>query len=386
MRILLIHNYYQRRGGEDVYFDLLSDLLQKDGHTIFKFTKHSKNISSMYDKTKTATGLYTNPGIIREVDEIVHKFKPDIAHCNNIYPLITPAVYFALRKNNIKILQTIHNYRFMCPKGHLFRNDKICDLCVKKQFALPAIVYKCYHNSYNASFHFAASHFFYNLRNYQKAIDHFIFTSTFTKNYYLEHTNIPESKAHIIPYCIQTDTTPSGKKSNHYLFAGRLSPEKGVLQLLQIFSQMPNQKLIVVGDGPLKNQVLKYKQENITVLPFASHDDVMELMRNARFTIIPSLWYETGPLVMIESMAKSTPVITPNYGSFTDTVSDGINGIEFQANNLEDLKEKIAYSTKIVDSSYSQMSNQALKTYNKMFTPAIHLKQLNKLYIHAAEN
>ena len=225
MKILLIHNKYKYRGGEEVYIENLISLLKKEGHIVITYFKDSRDIKLFTDKLKIAFGLFWNPIINKELTRLIKYNKPDIAHFNNIYPLIGATAYRVCRNNKIPIVQHIHNYRFMCAKGFLFRNGKVCELCVDSKISFFSVIYGCYHNSRLASLFFNIASFFNNILGTFRLIDKFVFPSEFTKKYYIRKIDLPKNKVIVIPYFINTMMKRIAlmEKKDYFLFVGRLS-------------------------------------------------------------------------------------------------------------------------------------------------------------------
>ena len=312
MKVLLIHNYYQFWGGEDTYVTSLQKLLTENGHAVILYTKDSKNIKTIWDKIKAGLGLFWSPQVAKELREIIKREKPDVAHFNNIYPLIGATSYHICKKNKIKIVQTIHNYRFMCPKGILFRDGKICELCVKKKFFSPAIRFGCYHGSRLASLFYSFAFFIHKNLGITSSIDTFIFPSKFTQQYYEKNLKIPRSKSVYLPYFVDLKVPKKQvKREDWYLYVGRLSEEKGIIQLLDIFKTMPGYMLKVIGEGPLREKVSSYsKYKNIRILNHIDRNKLISFYRKTRALIIPSLWNEVLPIVLVEALFLGTPIIT----------------------------------------------------------------------------
>jgi glycosyltransferase involved in cell wall biosynthesis len=313
MKILIIHNFYQEWGGEDTYVTSLKKLLEENGHQVYLYSKDSKNIKTIWDKIKTGIGLFYNPWVKKELEKIIKDFKPDVAHFHNVYPLIGATAYRVCKKYKIPIIQHIHNYRFMCPKGILFRNGKICELCLHKKFPFWAIIYGCYHRSRLASLFFSLSFFIHKKIGTFNLIDKFIFPSEFTRNYYLKHLKVDKQKTYLLPYFVDIPKkidTKSFKENNYFLFVGRLSEEKGIIELLNTFKDLQQHKLLVIGDGPLRVEVEKYKiYKNIKVLGFKPKNEIFTYIKKAKAVIISSLWYEVLPNVLIETILLSKSLI-----------------------------------------------------------------------------
>ena len=377
MKILLIHNFYQYYGGEDIYVTSLKRLLENNGHKVYLYFKDSKNIKTFWDKIKTTIGFFYNPQVKKELAEIIKEFKPDIAHFNNIYPLISPISYRICKQYSIPIVQHIHNYRFMCPKGILFRNKKICELCLHKKFPLYSIIFGCYHKSHLASLFFSiASYYNRHIRTFD-LINSFIFQAKFISNNFINETKIDISKSEILPHFVPSTNFYLNKKKNFFIYVGRLSEEKGVIELLEVFKTINNIKLIVIGDGPLKKHISVYKKyKNIKIINFLKRNKILELMSKAKATIIPSLFYETGPFTLMESYSVGTPVIAPKLGVFIDKVV--YTGLLYEKGS-DNLKRSIFYLHKNKD-KIKQMSKNSRKEYIKMYTEMNHLNILIKIY------
>lgn len=382
MKILLVHNYYQYYGGEETYFHSLTKLLRKKRHKVILYTKDSKNIKTFWDKVKTGIGLFWNRGVEKELSQIIKEQKPDVAHFNNVYPLIGITAYRVCRRSGIPIIQHIHNYRFMCPKGILFRNGKICELCVGKNLPFYSIFFGCYHGFHLASLFFSFSFFLHKTVGAFNLIDKFIFPSEFTKNYYLKNLDIPKRKIAVIPYFIDNEEKKirEVKKKEHFLFVGRLSEEKGIIQLLEVFKTLPKRKLVVIGDGPLRKEVASYKKyKNIAFVGFLSRDKILPYTQQAQAIIIPSLWYEVLPFVLLETANYNTPLLIPDNENFKLIVkgiknSDRINYYRF--GDLNNLKNKIiAFNQNRAELKGSKIVRQIFN-----YTTENHYAALLKLY------
>lgn len=393
MRVLLIHNYYQLRGGEDIYVDSLYKLLKDNGHDVYLYKKQSTDIkNNLISKAKVAFGMFYNHKVKKELSETIKVFHPDVAHFHNIYPLITPVAYDICKKFSVPIVQTIHNYRFMCPKATLFRDGNICEECLGKRFFYPAIKYGCYRGSRVQSAIFAFSSYYHDLRKQIRLIDRFIFPAKFTRNYFIKHLHIPKKKTTVIPHFIENNFVVNNKEKtkktpkDYFLYVGRLAEEKGIIELIELFRKIPSAKLVVIGDGPLKKKImLCTKFKNIIFYQFQDRETISKFMKNALVTIIPSLYYEVGPLVLLESYSNKTPVIVPNIGVFKERVINGITGYFYDFNNFNDLKDKLDIFLKN-KKSVRMMKSSIFKLYKNEYSQKTHLKKLIKVYYDTKNN
>jgi len=317
MKILLIHNYYQYPSGEDTYFESLKELLIKNDNQVKTYTRNNKQLRSFDDKVKTSTGLFYNLKTKNELGKIIKSFKPDIAQIQNIYPLISPTVYHVLHKHKVPIIQRISNYRLLCPKGILFRDNKICKLCINKRFKYPSIIHDCYQQSRIASFIFSSSLYYHQLIKSFDLINHFVFPTKFVRDLHLKYLPIPKRKTVIIPTFTNINETKPNISikplfNRYYLYVGQFNEQKGIIDLLEQFKDTPKKNLICIGDGPLKNQVLKYqKYPNIKIINWQSRTSLVTYYKKAKAVIIPSKWYDPLPNVLVEALSLNKAVIMP---------------------------------------------------------------------------
>lgn len=385
MRILLIHNYLALRGGEDVMFDSLINLLKQKGHSIVTYTKRSSEIEGKLSlKLKTAAEMFVNRQVKRELQDIISQFKPQITHVSNIFPLLTPLIYPLIKSFKVPIIQSIHSHRLLCPKSTLFRNGKICTLCIKKRFKYPSIIYGCYHNSRTASFFLNSSFIYHRMADKLNLIDKFIFPAKYARDLHTKYLSIPRKKTVIIPNFIEEeylDLKPA-EKSNSFLFVGRLSEEKGILNLLEIFSTLPEIKLIAIGNGPLLNNVLKYKKyKNISIKINLQKKEIYGYMKKALCTIIPSApLYEFGPLVLIESFANGTPVLVPEAGVFKERVINNKTGFFYDSGNYEDLRDKVVEISNYKSNNFNKINSNILEEFENKYTTNVHYRLLLRSY------
>ena len=313
MKILLVHNDYLYKSGEETYVDSLRDLLSNKGHIVYLFRKKSSSILSLKSKIKTAIGLFWNPSIEQELCQVIETFRPDIVHLNNIYPLIGATLYYVTKRYNLPIVQTVHNYRLMCPKGTMYRNNMTCTLCVHKPLPFWSILFNCYHGSRLASFFYATAYYYHHLRGGYKLIDKWIFPSEFTEKLYMKERSYIRNKSVYIPYFIprisETTVLPTIPK-HYFLYIGGFSENKGILNLLQFFCANNEHRLIVFGSGYLQLKVNSYnKYPNIVVKGYTNKKKLFEYIRGSSGVIVPSLWYEVLPFVIIEALQNNKPVV-----------------------------------------------------------------------------
>lgn len=376
-----------------MYFDSLVELLRRNGHQVQTYTADNKALfkglalENIRTKVQTAISIYWNKKVADDLAELISRFKPNIAHINNIYPQLGPTVYRILKRHKIPIIQTVHNYRLLCPKGVLFKHSKVTQPCINNRFLLNCLQNKCYRDRYLDSLVFSTAHLLH--YRYLKSfalIDAFIFPSQFARDLHLTHLSLPPNKLHVIPYFVNLPQRNNTKQStqidcDYFLFVGHLNEVKGILPLLKLWQTLPsNIKLVVVGSGPLEKQVAQFnKYPNIDIRGRLPREEVLELMKSAIATVFPYLSYETGPQVLFESYAYRTPVLAPYFGSFIERVKEAKTGFFYRYNNWQDLKEKIVFTHKNT-AAMDKMRAAAFLEYKDSYTPALHYEKLAKLY------
>jgi len=381
MKVLLVHCFYQFRGGEDNYFDSVQKLLRKNGQQVIAYSKDNRHLQSVFQKILVALGLFFSPLVALELSQIIRRERPNVAHFGNLYPAIGDTAYWICRWYKIPIIQRVPSFRYLCPKATLYRNNQMCELCTGKNFKTPAILYGCYSNSRLGTVFFVISQYFHRLIGSYKQAAVYIFQAEFVRDYFLQKTSIPRSKTVVLRHFVPTTSLskPISQKQS-FIYVGRLAEEKGILQLIQVFKQLPNSRLTIVGTGPLEKEVRLFtRAKNLRYYGQLTRQRVLKEMRNSIATIIPSRWYETGPFVLMESFSVGTPVIAPNFGVFINQVKDNYDGVLFDLNSLNSLKEKIRYLDQNIKIA-AKMGKNAYTTFEEHYTENYHYEELVKTY------
>lgn len=386
MRILLIHNFYQWGGGEDEYVKALNKLLTERGHDVYLYSKDSKTIRTPLDKLNTAIRITNNDKTYRQLNRIIEQFKPEIAQLQNVFPLIGSAAYDICRNKGIPMVQRISNYRFLCPKGTLYRNNAICTMCVNKIFPFPAIRYGCYHQSPAATLLLSTNLYLQKRKALLQSLQAYVFPSAFIRDLFKKELSIPENKLFIIPTFIENTPLQNRIKENFFVYAGRLSEEKGIRFLLKVFATLPHLNLVIIGDGPLRKEAESYKNYgNIKVMGHLSTTNVADYMGRALATIIPSTCYDVLPHTLIESYRQGTPVIAPLLGSFPSLVIQSKTGFLYTPESGADLRKYLLYvhSHKELIAS---MSPGIRNIFEQQYLPSNHYESLMNIYSSLGNN
>jgi len=345
MRILVVHNYYQQLGGEDTIFSTEADLLESYGHEVYRYTIHNDQVESMGTITLAKSTIW-NKGTYKKIRTFIQEKRPQIAHFHNTFPLISPAAYYAAKDEGIPVIQTLHNYRLLCPNGLFFRDGKVCEDCIGKPLPLPGIIHGCYRGNRVASAAVASMVKFHDLKGtWTNAVDVFIAYSYFALQKFIEG-GIPKDKLQFKTNFLHPAPTPGSGQGGYGLFVGRLSPEKGLQTILSAWKTLGHKiPLKIAGDGPLAPLVQAAVQETPDVewLGRRSMAEIYTLMGEASFLIFSSEWYETFGRVAIEAFAKGTPVIGAKIGAITELVQPMQTGLHFEPGNSKDLVKQVEW-------------------------------------------
>ena len=342
MNILVAHNYYIQRGGEDSVFENEIKALKDAGHNVIKYSRHNDETkkSGFIKRILFFFEAINSKKTIKDLKDIIKKNKIDIAHFHNTFPLISPSIYRFLRKNHIKIVQTIHNYRFLCPNGLFYTKNKICTLCKDGKY-FNCVKNKCYKDSNIFSF------LYYliiklNRKVFKNSINGFIALTEFTKNIFIE-SGFKKEKIYIKQNGFYDTQIKRMNSKGYFLFLGRLSQEKGIDFLLESFTKLPDFRLKIAGISDNINQLKeKYKYyQNIDFLGFVSGEQKDLLIAEAIALLVPSIWYENYPISIVEAFRSGIPVIGSNIGGIPYIITDNQNGYIFETNNFDDFRQNI---------------------------------------------
>ncbi|MBO7223525.1 MAG: glycosyltransferase family 4 protein, partial [Kiritimatiellae bacterium] len=346
LRILLVHNRYKLRGGEDSVFEAERDMLIAGGHTVQVYEVTNDSIGENTSKIKLFLNTIWNKTSYKTILKIIAEFKPDVVHCHNTFPLISPSIYYACDKAGVPVVQTLHNYRLTCLNGYLFREQEcaLCERCLGKS-PIRGIFKKCYRNSFSASATVAAMlmvHRF--LGTYRKKVTKFIALTDFGKNIFSKF--LPADKITVKSNPIPAILTAPAIKTKQVIFAGRLSPEKGADTLIKAWISLPNKygfTLKIIGDGAEKEKLEKLASEDssISFVGVLPKSKTIEQMSSSMLLISPSKCSETFGLAPVEAMSIGTPVLISDVVNLFPIVQDKISGRYFKAGSAEDLAEKL---------------------------------------------
>lgn len=384
MKIVHCHNFYQQAGGEDQVFDDETRLLESHGHEVIRFVRHNDAIKQM-TPLAAAVGTIWNRQASAELRQVIRRTQPALVHFTNTFPLISPAAYYAARKEGVKVVQSLHNYRLICPNALLLRNGKPCEDCLGKAVPWPAVRHACYRNDRRATTVLAAMLGFHRaLGTWNRMVDLFIALTEFSRDKFIQG-GLPAEKIVVKPNFIRVDPGLGDGSGGYAVFVGRLAPEKGIDTLLGAWSKYNlDLPLTILGDGPLAEAVRQAAQANprIRWLGHQSADRVLEIVGAAKFLLLPSVWYEGLPKIIVEAFSRGTPVIASNLGAMTELIEHGRTGLLFRAGDAAALAGAINNATRD-EAVLAEMRLAARQKFEQKFTAEANYQMLMSAYRRA---
>jgi len=388
MRVAIIHNTYRNAGGEDLVAREEARLLLDKGNEIREYWRSNNEIESNVENLKLPFQVVWAKNAIRDIDCLIQDFKPDVLHFHNTWLMISPGAYWISKRHGIPVVQTLHNYRIICPNAKLVRNGKPCELCIGKTLPFPGILFGCYRTSILQSLLVGGMiTFHHSLKTWKKKVDVYIALTEFAKRKFIE-AKIPEGKIVVKPNFVHPDPGLKDNNGSYALFIGRLSSEKGLQTLVNAWRKLHNIPLKVIGDGPLMGEIRSLvEKENLKWVEITGQlpqERIFSFIKKARFLVFPSLWYETFGRVVTEAFACGTPVISSNLGAMTNIVEDRKTGLHFEAGNPEDLAAKVEWAWSHSE-RMQEMGREARSEYEVKYTAELNYKMLMDIYQTAIE-
>jgi glycosyltransferase involved in cell wall biosynthesis len=333
MKILVAHNRYQQASGEDAVVAEEVRMLQQRGHSVHRYTVDNDGITGAWQQAAAAARSFYSLPVSREISNLLASFRPEILHVHNFFPTISPAIYFVAGRYRVPVVQTLHNYRLLCASAMLFRDGRPCEDCLVGRSFLPGVMHACYRGSRVGSAIVGASASVHSaMGTWKNRIDRYIALTQFAAQK-LGSYRVPVEKIRIKPNFVPDHGCGQGQGS-FALFVGRLSTEKG-LETIIAADRRGHLPLPVhmAGDGPLFAEVERAcarPGSRLVYLGRLSRSQVVEQMKSATVLLVPSLWYEGFPMVMVEALSLGLPIIASRIGGLPEIVHDGHSGLLFE--------------------------------------------------------
>lgn len=383
MRLLVAHNKYTQAGGEDEVFRNETLLLRGAGLEVHEYVEDNARISEM---SLVAVGLNTiwSESSRLKLRSELQRVRPDLVHFHNTFPLISPAAYAACADERVPIVQTLHNYRLLCPAATLFRDGSVCQDCLHQKSKWPAIWHRCYRDSLLGTSTLVAMLAIHSwLKTYQKQVARFIALTEFSRTKFIEG-GLPSAKISVKPNFVITDPGPPSGQRKFALYVGRLVPEKGLRLLLEAWRKLPdNIPLRIIGEGPMREQleaeIGALDHESIQLVGGLPKSEVIAAMHQARFLVFPSGWFEGFPMTLVEAFACGLAIIASRLGSMAEIVTDGVTGLQFTPGDANDLADKVRWAWSHPE-EMQEMGNAGRREYETKYTPERNLEMLLNIY------
>lgn len=363
MKILLANKFYYRRGGDCIYTINLEELLKAHGHEVAVFAmQHPENLPNRWSRfwpseieirsssniMETLVRPFGSREVKRKFREIVEAFRPDVVHANIIHTHLSPVIMEIAKERGIRTVWTMHEYKLLCPRYVCLRNGEVCELCFRHGGSqrwhdlLHCIGHKCMKGSvaYSLVGYMEALH--WSTSRLRDMTDVFICPSQFMADI-MVRGGFPASKMKVVSHYIDTEKCNgvTYEKGDYYCYFGRLSEEKGLRTLIRAANKVPEHRLVVVGDGPMRSELENMAKGHIRFIGAMGWDGLKQIVGRARFTVVPSEWYEVGPLTAMESLCLGTPVLGARIGNIPSLIDEPTTGLTFESGNTDDLESKI---------------------------------------------
>ena len=391
MKIVLVHNTYQQPGGEDAAFWNECNLLTQGGHEVVVYRRSNHDVSqyvSLRQLTLAKRTIWASD-TRKEFQQLLRQEKPNLVHVHNTFLMVSPSVYWACHDLQVPVVQTLHNYRLICPGATFFRDGKVCEECLEHG-VWRSVRYGCYRKSRPATATVAAmltTHRF--LGTWSRLINCYLALTEFARQKFTAG-GIPPDKIFVKPNFVDPDPGVGKGQRCYALYVGRLSPEKGLRTLLAAWARLGVAvPLHIVGDGPMQTELADYVRHhrlaNVVFQGSLTWDQAMAAMKGALWLLFPSECYEGLPMSVIEAFACGTPVIASRMGSMQSLISDGSTGLHFTPGDADDLARKAEWAWTHPE-DMAEMGKQARGEYQARYTPASNYKMLLDVYRLAIHN
>lgn len=383
MKVVIVHNAYQHKGGEDSVMEAEVTMLSSRGHSVELFLRHNDEIHQM-SRAKAAVQTVWSAQTGREFEALLRSCKPDVVHVHNTFPLISPTIYWVANRLGIPLVQTLHNFRLLCPQAMFLRDGNVCEDCLGK-VPWRGAVRGCYRDSKLQSTVLTGMVTLHRaMGTWKNKITRYIALNEFCRSKFIAG-GLPADRIAVKPNFVDFDAPEDGARSG-FLFVGRLSAEKGISVLTAATSTISDASVRVAGTGPEAFRLEGAK--GITALGAVSTDAVKTEMSQALALLLPSICYESFPKTLVEAFASRLPVIASRLGALAELVNEGVTGLLFHPGDPQDLASKMAWAQRHPD-QMAEMGRNARTLYETEFTSKRNYQQLMAIYqdaIHAVRD
>jgi glycosyltransferase involved in cell wall biosynthesis len=380
MRIIVAHNTYQQVGGEDTVFASEVDLLRKNGHEVFTYIRRNSELNETPVLRATIDTIWSMRSA-KDIGQLIDSTKADLVHFHNTLTRISPSAYYIAKAKGAAVVQTLHNYRLLCPVAVFSREDKRpCEDCLGRTPPWPSVLHACWRDSRAQTAVLTSMLTLHRaLGTWKNKVDHYIALTQFARQKFILG-GLPAEKISVKPNFVEKNTKTTRTES-YAIYVGRLAPEKGIEVMLGAWKKTTGFALKIAGNGPLKGMVRDVARHSphIEWLGHLSRDQIQELMAKAYCLIFPSMLYEGMPMTILEAFASGLPVIAPRFGVMQEMVADGKSGLLYTAGNEIDLAAKVNWAF-LHRQEMGKMREKCLSVYSEKWAPEKNYEMLMKVY------
>ena len=385
MKIVIVHNTYQQPGGEDVAVAAESNLLERRGHTVIRYSRSNDEMAMMSAPRRLlmVKDMIHSEKSKREMLDLMRDERPDLVHVHNTFMMVSPSVFEACREAGIPVVQTLHNYRLLCPGWSLCREGKVCEECIESGL-WRGVWHGCYRDSRLMTAAVALMLQVHRMRGtWSHDVGGYVALTNFARDKFIEG-GLPASRIGVKPNFLESDPGKRSSSGGFALFVGRLSAEKGVEVVLEAWQKLKvTIPLVIMGDGPLREPLeSEAAARNLSKITFAgwrSRGEILSAMKSASLLITPSLWYEGFPMTVVEAFACGIPVICSRLGGLREIVEDGSTGLHFNPGDAEDLAGKLDLLW-TQPSQLAAMGRAAREEYKRNYTAERNYELMMQIY------
>ena len=379
MRILVAHNAYQFRGGEDEVVDAEVDLLRRQGHEVRTLLRHNDELRAMRPAA-AALQTFGSAGTRRDLQTELERFRPTVVHVHNWFPLLSPSLHRTCAQAGVPVVQTLHNFRLACPQAMFLRDGRVCEDCLGRA-PLPAVRHACYRGSHAQTAVLAGTLMLHRALGTWRHVSVFVALNEFCRRKFVQ-AGLPAERIAVKPNFVEAPEPADGLRVG-FLFAGRLAAEKGIAVLAEALRIRPSrERLRVIGDGPLAGVLRGI--DGIEMTGTLGLQEVQHHMQTARALVLPSIWYENFPRTLVEAYASGLPVIASRLGALSELVQDGETGLLFEPSNAAALADRMAWA-EAHPQEMARMGRRARDVYEAEYTPERNHALLSDIYRRAVE-
>lgn len=385
MKILLCHNFYRQRSGEDIAFEYMQELLREAGHEVRVFSRDNREISGLNQLTAAAQVAHS-PRMHREVRRLARREQPDVAIVQNVFPLLSPAIYGGLADAGVPVVQMVFNYRLLCANGQLFHKGGICERCLKGNH-LHGALRRCYRQSYAASALYSFSLSLHRLLGtWLRHVRLFVVPDEFLGKK-LAQGNFPAQRIRIVVNPFRVDDYQANYVRGDYaLYVGRVIRPKGIYTLLDACLGLGASRVVIVGAGQdlaAAKQHPAVGQGKAQLLGEVYGDRMRALLAHCSFVVVPSEWYDNLPVIVCQAFASGKPVIASRINGLPEFVKHEQNGLMFPPGDAPALAEQMMRLSN-ERALYDSLSRGARQTAESLLAPRIWQVKMSAVLRQAA--